>query len=59
MNEFAMEEEKDWLGDDGEGPFEFKQMEEVGISVEVLGGNVVGAEGANVAAWWSWIGRCL
>lgn len=59
MNELAMEDEKDWLGDGSEGPFEFKQMEEVGISVKVLGGNVLGAEGADVAAWWAWIGRCL
>ena len=59
MNELAMEDEKDWLGDGSEAPFEFKQMEEVGISVEVLGGNVVGADGADVAAWWAWIGRCL
>ena len=59
MNELAMEDEKDWLGDGSEGPFEFKQMEEAGILVEVLGGNVVGTEGADVAAWWAWIGRCL
>lgn len=58
-NELAMEDDKDRLGDGSEGPFEFKQMEEVGISVEVLGGNVVGAEGADVAAWWAWIGRWL
>lgn len=59
INELAMEDEKDWLGDGSEAPFEFKQMEELGISVEVLGGNVVGADGADVAAWWAWIGRCL
>lgn len=59
MNELTMEDEKDWLGDGSEAPFEFKQMEEVGISVQVLGGNVVGADGADVAAWWAWIGRCL
>lgn len=59
MNELAMEDEKDWLGDGSEAPFEFKQMEEVGISVQVLGGNVVGADGVDVAAWWAWIGRCL
>lgn len=59
MNELAMDDEKEWLGDGSEAPFEFKQMEEVGISVEVLGGNVVGADGADVAAWWAWIGRCL
>lgn len=60
MNEVAMEDEKkDWLGDGSEAPFEFRHMEEFGISVQVLGGNVVGADGADVAAWWAWIGRCL
>lgn len=59
MNELTMEDEKDWLGDGSEAPFEFRQMEEMGISMEVLGGNVVGADGADVAAWWAWIGRCL
>ncbi|KAH8147890.1 uncharacterized protein LAJ45_07991 [Morchella importuna] len=33
-------EEKEWLGEGGEGPFEFKAMEEVGVEVEVKGGSV-------------------
>ncbi len=59
MNELDTGEEKEWLGDGGEGGFEFKQMEEVGVSVEILGGNVQGAEGTDVAGWWAWIGRYL
>ena len=52
-------EEKDWLGDGGEGPFKFEQMEEVGVSVSVVGGNVLGAEGPDVGGWWAWIGEAL
>lgn len=52
-------EERDWLGDGGEGKFEFSQMEEVNVSVTVAGGSVAGAEGADVAKWWEWIGRQL
>jgi len=51
--------ERDWLGDGGEGRFEFSQMEEVGVSVAVVGGSVAGAEGADVAGWWDWIGSQL
>jgi len=52
-------EERDWLGDGGEGPFEFGQMEEVGTSVGVEGGNVLGGEGVDVKAWFGWIGEQL
>lgn len=52
-------EEKEWLGDGGEGKFEFSQMEEVNVSVVVAGGNVSGSEGADVAKWWDWIGSVL
>lgn len=48
--------ERDWLGDGGEGRFDFSQMEEVNVSVTVVGGSVAGAEGADVAKWWDWIG---
>lgn len=59
MNELDIGEEKEWLGDGGEGGFDFGQMEEVGVSVDILGGNVVGAEGADVGKWWGWIGERL
>lgn len=52
-------EERDLLGDGGEGKFSFSQMEEVNVPVTVLGGNVVGADGADVARWWDWIGTNL
>ena len=54
-----VEEERDWLGDGGEGAFDFSQMEEVNVSVTVTGGNVTGTESADVAQWWDWIGGNL
>ncbi|KAJ9669831.1 hypothetical protein H2201_000217 [Coniosporium apollinis] len=59
MDEDGDREEKDWLGDGGEGKFTFKQMEEVNVMVEVKGGNVVGGQGGEVGEWWEWIGRQL
>ena len=56
MNEMDPGQENDWLGDGGEGKFEFSQMDEVNVAVTVLGGNVQGAEGPNVQNWWEWIG---
>ena len=52
-------EEREWLGEGGDGKFEFAQMEESNVRVSVVGGNVVGAEGADVQAWWGWIGENL
>ena len=52
-------EEKDWLGDSGEGSFEFSQMEHFRIPVTVLGGNATGSEGSDVGSWWAWIGSNL
>lgn len=59
MNEPDVGEEKDWLGDGGEGTFKFSQMEEVNVFVTVLGGNVVGTDGPDVGKWWDWIGSNL
>ena len=52
-------EEREWLGEGGEGKFAFAQMEESNVKVSVVGGNVVGAEGADVQGWWGWIGENL
>lgn len=54
-----VEEEKEWLGEGGEGPFEFQQMEEVGTSVTVQGGNVLGGEGPDVKSWFDWVAEHL
>ena len=59
MNDVGVGEEKDWLGDGGEGKFEFSQMEEVNVAVTVAGGNVLGTDGPDVAQWWDWIGGNL
>lgn len=59
MNDLDIGDEKEWLGDGGEGKFEFSQMEEVNVSVIVAGGNVLGTDGPDVKHWWDWIGSNL
>jgi hypothetical protein len=49
------EEKDDWLGEMGSEDFKFSQMEEFDISVEVAGGNVLGADGASTESWWRWV----
>jgi len=56
MNDLDIGEEKEWLGDRGEGEFDLSQMEEVNVSVSVVGGNVLGADGPDVKQWCDWIG---
>ncbi|KAH7064147.1 signal recognition particle receptor beta subunit-domain-containing protein [Paraphoma chrysanthemicola] len=54
--EDEVDEEKEWLGEGGEGAFEFSQMVEVGTQVDVIGANVVnGKEVGSVDGWWEWI----
>ncbi|KAF2475754.1 P-loop containing nucleoside triphosphate hydrolase protein [Lindgomyces ingoldianus] len=55
----GVDEEREWLGGGGEGPFEFRQMDEVGTSVVVKGGNVLGGDGADVRGWLEWIAEQL
>ncbi|KAL8935956.1 MAG: hypothetical protein Q9216_005172 [Gyalolechia sp. 2 TL-2023] len=52
-------EEREWLGEFGEGNFQFSQLGEYNIHVQVLGGNVTGADGSDVKQWWEWIGSVL
>ena len=52
-------EEKEWLGDGGDGRFEFSQMDEVNVPVSVAGGNVLGADGPDMKQWWDWIASNL
>ena len=59
MNDLDIGDEKEWLGDGGEGKFDFTQMDEVNVSVTVAGGNVLGADGPDVKQWWDWIGSNL
>lgn len=48
------EDKDDWLGEMGSELFKFAQLEEFNISVEVLGGSVVGSA-SQVERWWNWI----
>lgn len=59
MNNLDIGEEKEWLGDGGDGKFEFSQMDEVNVAVNVAGGNVLGADGPDVQQWWNWIASNL
>lgn len=51
------DEEAGWLGEYGNKAFAFRQMEEHGIEVGVLGGSVKGEERPD--EWWAWIGEQL
>lgn len=54
------EEEREWLGDGGEAPFQFEMMREVGCSVQVVGGHVLsGKEKGDVSGWLNWIAELL
>ncbi|KAL2002053.1 hypothetical protein VTN02DRAFT_735 [Thermoascus thermophilus] len=59
------EDEEEILGgDDGQGTFSFKLLEEeVGVKVDVVGGAVKGDDvadvGSGVRKWEEWIGMCL
>jgi len=52
-------DEREVLGGGGEGKFDFALMEEYNVRVEIIGGNVLGADGADVDKWWEWIARYL
>lgn len=60
MGDAAEAEEKDdWVGEVGCGEFKFSQMDEFNISVEVIGGSVIAADGSEVDRWWGWIEKRL
>ncbi|KAJ4989921.1 srp receptor beta subunit [Stagonosporopsis vannaccii] len=55
-----VDEEKEWLGEGGDGVFEFDQMREIGTTVDVIGGNVSqGKNAGDVGGWWAWVGEHL
>ena len=55
----AADDESNWLGEYGAKRFEFSQMQEHGIDVDVIGGSVNGDgdEKARVNEWWAWVGE--
>ena len=59
MSDVDSGDDKAWLGDGGEGKFEFSQMEEANVLMTVAGGNVSGSDEADVSKWWDWIGSNL
>lgn len=54
-----LDEEREWLGEGGEGDFKLEQMEEVGTSVVVEGGSVIGGEGTDTKKFYQWIADLL
>ena len=52
-------DDQDMLGGNGEGKIEFGLMEEYNIPIDVLGGSVLGTDGADTKDWWQWISRYL
>lgn len=58
LNEDTIDE-REVLGGGGEGKFDFGLMEEYNVHIEIIGGNVLGAEGADVDKWWEWIAKYL
>ncbi|GAB1730647.1 hypothetical protein NU195Hw_g8603t1 [Hortaea werneckii] len=55
------DEEANWLGAYGSKDFKFEQMEEHGVDVQIVGGNVKGdgKEKGKVEDWWAWVGDNL
>lgn len=55
------DENDDWLGEMGSSDFKFSQLEEFGITVETVGGSVVGRDGETptVDGWWAWVSERL
>ena len=47
------------LGDGGEGKFDFDQMRESNVIVQISRGNVLGPDGSDLDAWWAWIANRL
>lgn len=56
IDDVGSEEQDSWLGEYGSDKFQFKQMQEFDIDVEVLPGNVTG-DGPGVDKWWWWIAQ--
>lgn len=59
VNDDDQGEDREWLGEGGEGPFKFDHMAESEIEITVVGGNAVGENGqpGEVKEWWTWVGE--
>ena len=59
-DEAGGDDEDNWLGEYGSKEFKFGQMEEHGVDVKLIGGNVKdGEKKGHVDGWWVWIGENL
>lgn len=52
-------EDKDWLGDVNESRFNFIQLAEANVPVDIAGGHALGPDGADVTQWRDWIASKL
>ena len=59
VDDVALDEERDWLGESKDAPFNFKYLEDVNVFVSVIGGSVLGTEKSDVAKWRDCIANCL
>ena len=59
MNDLADDPDRDWLGEPGEGGFEFSQMLEANVRIQIESGSTSGTENADVASYWAWLGSNL
>lgn len=56
IDDVGSEEQDSWLGEYGSEKFQFKQMQEFDIDIDVLPGNVTG-DGPGADKWWWWIAQ--
>ena len=59
MNEFSSDTDKDWLGETEDGGFEFSQMEEANVEIQIESGSVIGTEKPDISGYWDWLGKNL
>lgn len=55
----GQDEESDVLGGDLNDKFKFDAMDEWGVEVEVIGGNVEGTDDKETEKWWDWVAQQL
>ncbi|CAF9905374.1 MAG: hypothetical protein GOMPHAMPRED_003136 [Gomphillus americanus] len=55
----AVDSEKDWLGETGEGSFTFDQMQEFNVEVSVGGGSIHGTVKPDIIQYWKWFAQSL
>lgn len=59
MSYLSSDPEKDWVGDAGNGDFNFMQMAEVDVQVNVVAGSLTASQQTNVLQSWEWLASNL